>query len=131
MNRFTRISIGATAAGALMVAGAVPALANVESRGACTVSSTWEADAERELGFIELDFEVNSTVPGEDWKLVVRQNGKQIYSDTRPATRDFDDRLADVDWSLTARDKSGVKDRFEMTATNQVTNERCQTTIRV
>lgn len=131
MNRFTRISVGVSVAGALMIAGAVPALANVERRGACTASSTWEADAERELGFIELDFEVNSPVPDEDWNLVVRHNGKRIYSDTRPAARDFDDRLADADWSLTARNKSGVKDRFEMIATNQTTNERCQATIRV
>lgn len=131
MNTITRVSVGTVAAGALLVAGAAPALADVERRGTCSATSTWEADAEREGRYFELDFEVNTQTPGEDWRLVVAQNGKRIYSDTRPATRDFDDRLADVDWSLAARNKSGVRDRFAMTATNQITGERCQVTLRI
>lgn len=131
MNTFMRVSIGTAAAGALLAAGAAPALADVERRGTCSASSTWEADAEREGGFYEIDFEVNTATPDEDWRLVVAQNGKRIYSDSRPATRDFDDRMADVDWSLVARNKAGVRDRFVMTATNQVTSERCQVTLRV
>lgn len=131
MKTITRISAGTVAAGALLVAGAVPALADVERRGTCSATSTWEADADREGRYFELDFEVNTQTPGEDWRLVVTHNGKRIYSDTRPATRDFDDRMADVDWSLVARNKAGVRDRFAMTATNQATGERCQVTLRV
>ncbi len=57
---------------------------------------------------------------------MVVQNGKRIYADTRPATRDFDDRMADVDWSIVARNKAGVRDRFVMTATNRASGERCR-----
>lgn len=73
---------------------------------------------------------MNTQTPDEDWRLVVAHNGKRIYSDTRPATRDYDDRMADVDWSLVARNKSGVRDSFTFTATNQVSGERCQVTLR-
>lgn len=131
MRRMTRATVGVAAAGALMIAGAAPAMADVERRGMCTATSTWEADADREFEYFELDFEVNTATADENWRLVVRQNGKTIYTDTRPATRDFDDRLADVDWSLTARDTSASRERFEFTARNQVTNETCKATLRI
>lgn len=131
MRAITCASVGVTAIGALLIAGAAPAMADVERRGMCSATSTWEADADREFDFFELDFEVNTPTADENWRLVVRQNGKTIYTDTRPTTRDFDDRLADVDWSLTARDKSGSRDRFEFTARNQATSETCKATIRI
>ena len=131
MKGTTRTALGVAAIGALLVSGAAPAMANVERRGMCSAASTWEADADREFEFFELDFEVNTPNADENWRLVIRQNGKTIYTETRPATRDFDDRLADVDWSTTARDKSGVRDRFEFTAKNQVTNETCKATVRI
>lgn len=131
MRTITRASIGVAAIGALLIAGAAPAMANVERRGMCSATSTWEADADREFDFFELDFEVNTPTADENWRLVVRQNGKTIYTDTRPAIRDFDDQLADVDWSLTARDKAGTRDQFAFTAKNQVTNETCRATIRI
>lgn len=131
MRRMTRATVGVAAAGALMIAGAAPAMADVERRGMCTATSTWEADADREFEYFELDFEVNTATADENWRLVVRQNGKTIYTDTRPATRDFDDRLADVDWSLTARDTSASRERFDFTARNQVTNETCKATLRI
>lgn len=131
MKKIIRISAAAGTIGALVVVGAVPALANVERRGMCSASSTWEVDAEREDNFIEVDFEVDTPTPDQDWTLTVRQNGKRIFSDTRPATRDFEDRLADVDWSVTTRDTAGTRDRFQLIATNQVTKERCESTVRV
>ena len=131
MNTFTRVSIGTVAAGAFLAAGVVPATADVERRGMCSATSTWETEAEREGRFIEVDFEVDTATPGENWRLVVVQNGKRIFADTRPATRDFDDRMADVDWSIVARNKAGVRDRFVMTATNRASGERCRTTVRV
>ena len=131
MKKIIRISAAAGTIGALVIAGAAPALANVERRGMCSATSTWEADAEREGNFIEVDFEVDTATPDEEWTLVVRQNSKRIFSDTRPASRDFEDRLADVDWSVTARDTARAQDRFQLTATNQVTKERCESTIRI
>lgn len=131
MKTIMRAGVGVAAIGALLIAGAAPAMANVERRGMCSAASTWEADADREFDYFELDFEINTPNADENWRLVIRQNGKTIYTDTRPATRDFDDRLADVDWSLTTRDESGSRDRFEFTARNQATNESCKATIRI
>lgn len=122
-----------SAAGALLTAGVIgasPALADVETRGKCSVSSQWEVDLERKFNVYAMDFEVKTQKADESWRLVVTQNGKRVYSNARSTFQEFDDRYADVDWEVVRPDRKGVTDRFTLTATNTVTGEVCKTTLR-
>lgn len=109
---------------------ASPANADVETRGTCSASSTWEADLERGFGAYGFDFEVKTAESGQQWRLSVAQNGKRVYANTRTATADVDDRYADVDWELVRPDRPNISDRFELVARNLVTGETCRTTLR-
>lgn len=121
--------VGGTAA--LGITGAAPALADVERRATCSVDSFLEVDADYEYGFIELDVEVETPTAGQDWRLVVRKDGKRVYSNTRTARKDYDDRYADVDWEVVERNKRGTRERFVITATNQETQEQCRLSTRL
>lgn len=118
------------AASAIAVVGAAPASADVETRGTCTMGSQWEADIEREFNVYGMDFEVKTQKADESWRLTVTQNGKRVYTNTRATFMEIDDRYADVDWEILRPDRKGVTDRFRLTATNSVTGEVCQTTLR-
>lgn len=113
------------ASGALVL-GAVPANADVERRGTCSAGSSWDVDIERERGVFDIDVEVQSQTSGENWQLVVTQNGKRVFSSTLPSRQDSDDRYADVDWIFTAKNTPRVRDRFRLVATNQTTGEVCR-----
>lgn len=117
-----------TTAAVVGLAGA--ASADVETRGTCSASSGWEADIEREFRVYGIDFEVKTQNANERWRLTVQQNGKQVYSNTRVTTLDFNDRYADVDWEVVRPDRAGVSDRFVLTAKNLATGETCTTTLR-
>lgn len=125
------IALAATTFTTAAVVGlAGPAFADVETRGTCSASSGWEADIEREFRVYGIDFEVKTQNANERWRLTVKQNGKQVYSNTRVTTLDFNDRYADVDWEVVRPDRAGVSDRFVLTAKNLTTGETCTTTLR-
>lgn len=120
----------ATITTGVSVGFAVPAAADVETRGTCSAGSGWEADIERDYGVYGIDFEVKTQVAGERWRLTLQQNGRSVYSNTRATVQDFDDRYADVDWEIVRPDRAGTADTFVLTARNTSTGETCRTTLR-
>lgn len=130
MRALTTALAAATITTGVSVGLAIPAAADVETRGTCSAGSGWEADMERDYGVYGIDFEVKTQVEGERWRLVLQQNGRSVYSDTRTTVQDFNDRDADVDWEIVRPDRAGTTDRFVLTARNMSTGETCRTTLR-
>ena len=115
---------------AAVVSLAGPAAADARSEGRCSVSSTWEAEVDRDGGVHEIDVEVRSARQGERWRLTLTHQGESVYSSTRVATADRDDRYADVDWEVSRADRPGVTDVFVIGVRNIATGETCTATLR-
>ena len=84
---FKRI-LGVALAGALAltVAGAVPAAAkdgDVIRRGSCSAGAEWKLKLSEEDGGIEVEYEVDSNVNGQSWRVRIFQNGDRIFRGTR------------------------------------------------
>jgi|694.fasta_scaffold97762_2 hypothetical protein len=125
-----RIVITGTTTVALAMGLASPALADVEKRGACTATSTWEVDVDRDGGSIDLSMDIDTATAGERWLLKVTRNGKQIYSMARVSEQDPDEVLADAWWDFVRPSRGSGPEKFTFTARNTVTNERCTTSVR-
>ena len=114
---FKRI-LGVALAGALAltVAGAVPAAANdadVIRRGSCSAGAEWKLKLSPEDGRIEVEYEVDSNVSGQSWRVRIFKNGDRIFRGTRTtsgASGSFDLRVVTSDTSGT--------DAFRARATN-------------
>ena len=130
MRPLTTALAAATITAGVSVCLAVPAAADVEPRGMCSAASAWEADIERDFGVYDIDFEVKTQVVGERWRLVLQQNGRSVYSDTRATVQDVDGRYADVDWEIVRPDRAGTSERFILSARNISTGETCRTALR-
>ena len=71
---------------ALSVAGAVPAAArdgDVIERGSCSGRADWKLKLSPQDGRIEVEYEVDSNVNGQAWKVRILQNGDRIFRGTR------------------------------------------------
>ena len=84
---FKRI-LGVALAGALAltVAGAMPAAAkdsDVIRRGSCSAGAEWKLKLSEEDGGIEVEYEVDSNVNGQSWRVRIFQNGDRIFRGTR------------------------------------------------
>lgn len=108
---------------ALAVAGAGPAAAkgtDVIRQGSCSDSSNWKLKVSPDDNRIEVEFEVDSNVNGQTWRVKVFQNGSRVFRGTRVTSA--------PSGSFTVRkrvtDTSGV-DRFRARASNPVTSETC------
>ena len=65
------------------------------------------------------------------WRLTIRQNGKQVYSQVRRAVRTDDaSPRAEVQWDVMRPDDVNARERFVLRATNLATGEVCRTTLR-
>lgn len=134
----TRTSVRAAAAfagtgmlvGTFLVGVASPAAADVEAKGTCSAGSLWEASADLERGRHDLDFEVKSTTPGQRWRLVVKQNGKRVFSQVRRAVLTDDVPRAEAQWELRRPDDVNARETFTFRAKNLRTGEVCQATLR-
>lgn len=135
----TRRIITAAIAGALIAGTALAAAPSAsakdgdhKSRGSCNTSSRWEAEAEREGGIIEVEFEVKTGQTGQNWRVVMRHDGVPVFRSTKATIRDDDDDSfpAQVKWKTTRPDHAGP-DRFVFRAVNQQTGEICRTAISV
>jgi len=84
---FKRI-LGVALAGALAltVAGAVPAAAkdgDVIRSGSCSAGAEWKLKLSEEDGGIEVEYEVDSNVNGQRWRVRIFQNGERIFRGAR------------------------------------------------
>jgi hypothetical protein len=71
---------------ALSVAGAMPAAAkdgDVIERGSCSGSADWKLKLSPEDGRIEVEYEVDSNVNGQTWKVKLVKDGERIFRGTR------------------------------------------------
>ena len=87
IKTLTRAAVAATVA--VMVGGAVPALANdddVIREGSCSAGSDWKLKLSPEDGRLEVEFEVDQNVVGDTWRVRIFQNGERIFGGTRETT---------------------------------------------
>ena len=80
----TDAAVALAGALALSVAGAVPALArdgDVIERGSCSGSADWKLKLSPEDRKIEVEYEVDSNVNGQSWKVKIFKNGDRIFRD--------------------------------------------------
>ena len=121
MRKMTAIVLMTAAVFALAV---VPAAANeddVIQRGSCSGRTDWKLKASPEDGGIEVEFEVDQNVVGDDWRVRIYQDGERIFSGvrtTRGASGSFE-------VEIVADDGAGT-DRFVGRARNLSTDETCR-----
>jgi hypothetical protein len=80
------VRVALAAALALSVAGAVPAAAkdgDVIKTGACGGSSDWKLKLSPEDGKTEVEYEVDSNVIGQTWRVKILQDGNRIFGGSR------------------------------------------------
>lgn len=120
--------LGVALAGALAltVASALPAAAkagDVIERGSCSGSTDWKLKLSPEDSGIEVEYEVDSNVTGQSWRVKIFQNGDRIFAGTRQTkgtSGSFDVRVV-------ADDTAGT-DTFRGKAVNAATGETCNGT---
>jgi hypothetical protein len=111
---------------ALSVAGAVPALArdgDVIERGSCSGSADWKLKLSPEDGKIEVEYEVDSNVNGQSWKVRIFKNGDRIFRGTRTTKAPS----GSFDVRVVTSDPAG-SDTFRGKAVNVATGEVCHGT---
>lgn len=120
-DRMVRITL--TTALVLTMAGATPALAkdgDVIRRGACSGASDWKLKLSPQDGGIEVEYEVDSNVVGQTWRVRLFQNGERIFAGlrtTKAPSGSFTVRVV-------ASDTAGT-DSFRGRAVNTATGESC------
>ena len=74
------------AATPLAVAVAAPAKGGgdaVRASGACSGSAVWKLKAKHDNGAIEVEYEVDSNVTGQVWKVRLKDNGERFFAGQR------------------------------------------------
>lgn len=122
------IALGAALISTIGLAAPANAI-ELERQGNCSMGSIWTADIELERGYWDLDFEVDSRADQGTWRLLVKQNGKQVYKNRAQAIQEWDENYSEVDWSLLRKDTAG-NDRFFFGAKNLATGELCRAIMR-
>jgi hypothetical protein len=56
---------------------------DVRKSGSCSDSSTWKLKLSEENSKIEVEFEVDQNVTGDDWKVVLKKDGDVFFRGTR------------------------------------------------
>jgi hypothetical protein len=105
-----------------LAAPALPASAGtaVTRTGACSGPSTWKLKLSRDNGVIEVEFEVDSNVVGQTWRVRIFENGSRIFAGRRTT------KAPDADFHVrrTANNTPGT-DFFRARAVNLTTGETC------
>ena len=85
MRRGLRIGlVGVVAAASLAVApGATAKDGDVIREGACSGASDWKLKLSPEDGKIEVEFEVDQNVVGDEWRVVMRHDGDVFFRGKR------------------------------------------------
>lgn len=112
---------------ALSVASTASAKGGGQSvSGTCTAASTSTLKAKSDDGRLEVEFEVDSNVVRQSWKVVLKDNGSTFLKKTlktKAPSGSFEARGRPVD-------RAGT-DAIEATATNGATGESCTATLSV
>ncbi|HEU4529188.1 MAG TPA: hypothetical protein VFT80_14815 [Actinomycetota bacterium] len=111
---------------ALSVAGAMPAAAkdgDVIKRGSCSGSADWKLKLSPEDGRIEVEYEVDSNVNGQTWKVKLFKNGDRIFRGTRTTKAPS----GSFEVRVVTSDPAGT-DTIRGKAVNVATGEACRGT---
>jgi hypothetical protein len=121
LKRAMGIMIGGTLV--LSMLGATPASArgtDVIKRGACSGSSHWKLKLSPEDNGIQVEFQVDSNVAGQTWRVRLFENGDRIFSGSRTTKA--------PSGSFTVKvlgDDTAGTDHFRGRAANPDTGELC------
>ena len=118
--------VALTALTAAMLVGAPAARAgnnDVIERGSCSGNSEWKLKISPENGRLEVEFEVDQNVTGDDWRVRIRHQDELVFRGTRTTKG--------TSGSFTVRiveDNLAGTDRFSARARNVSTDEVCRGT---
>jgi hypothetical protein len=81
MKKAFSIGIAAViAAGSLAIAPSATAKdGDIRKEGNCSGSTDWKLKLSEEDGRIEVEFEVDSNVNGQEWRVTLKKDGERIY----------------------------------------------------
>ncbi len=82
-TRFAAIALAAFAASTAMAAPAYAGDGDVIKEGPCSGASDWKLKASEENGAIEVEFEVDTNINGQNWQVRLSDNGTRIFQGTR------------------------------------------------
>ena len=123
IGKMVRVMLGAAIAATLIGAVALPATAaagDIIRQGSCSGSTDWKLKVKPDNGRIEVEYEVDSNVVGQTWRVRIAKNGTSVFAGSRVTqapSGSFEVRL----WTA---DGAGV-DRFRAAAKNPATGETC------
>ena len=92
----------------------------VITRGHCSGRSDWKLKAKPDDGGLEVEFEVDSNVNGQNWNVRIKQNGARIFQGVRTTHGPS----GSFEIERHPNDQAGT-DRFMARATNASTGETC------
>lgn len=115
--------LAAATLGGASLAGAPAALAgdDVIREGPCSGASDWKLKVGPENGRLEVEFEVDSNVVGQTWRVRLLQDGERIFRGTRTTQAPS----GSFEVRQLATDQPG-SDKFVGQAVNPDTGETCQ-----
>ncbi len=121
IGKMTRAAVAG--AMALTIAGAAPAIAgdrDVIREGACSGSSDWKLKLSPEDGGLEVEFEVDSNVIGQTWRVRLFHNDVRFFAGTRTTVGPS----GSFELRRVTDNKAGT-DSFRARAANPATGEVC------
>jgi hypothetical protein len=119
---FRRIAAVTALVGAVMAAGPMASASDgdVIRRGSCSGRSDWKLKVGPEDGRLEVEFEVDSNVNGQTWRVRILQNGDRIFS----GRRETQGPSGSFEVEHRTGNRAGT-DRFLGRAVNLATDEMC------
>ena len=123
IGKMVRVALGAAIAATMMGTAVLPASAasgDVIRQGSCSAGSTWKLKLKPDNGQIQVEYEVDSNVVGQTWRVRIGKNGTAILTGvrmTQAPSGSFTVRLLTTDGAGT--------DRFGASAKNPATGETC------
>jgi hypothetical protein len=121
-GRFARIAAVTALVGVVMAAAPIASASDedVIRRGECSGRSDWKLKVGPEDGRLEVEFEVDSNVNGQTWRVRIFQDGDRIFRGRRETRGPS----GSVEVELRTRNRAGT-DRFRARAVNLATDEVC------
>ena len=121
---FATVAIGALAAVAVPGVASAKGGPGVTSKGHCSASSASKLKAKADDGHIETEFEVDSNVNGQTWKVVLRDNGTVVARGKAMTAAPS----GSFEFRRNIADQSGT-DVIRAKATNLTTGETCKASV--
>ena len=83
MRRGIAVAVAAFSVATLMAGPASANDADVIRRGSCSGASDWKLKLSPEDGRLEVEYEVDSNVVGQTWRVRLFRDGERFFRDTR------------------------------------------------